>query len=296
MITWLKKRLLLRIALLSRSYRLYRFDRIWRLILNPDKDNQAHLNGIYFIGNNFWQISTRSYLEWTLFFYGAYEEQIQKLFTHYLKAGDIAIDVGSNIGIHTMHMSRCVGTTGTIISFEPHEKIYQRQINNLTLNQINNVRALQVGLSNKNCTAFLEQFDQKSSSNQGTSKIVSDETTNVMKIRVVRLDDFLTEILQSLTAKIALIKIDIEGHEDAFFEGAEHTIKKHRPIIIFEDSAGFLINTTSSINKMLDCADYMLFGIDFNSLHPIDLKSRTQRSYYRILALPNSDIKKESPL
>ena len=290
----IKKLLISRLASLSRTQKLYRFDRIWRFLLNPDKNSPYHIDDVLFIGKNFWYINTRSYLEWTLFFYGAYEEQVQQLFKQYLMPGDIALDVGSNIGIHTLYMANLVGPAGVVISFEPHKDIYTRQINNLTLNQATNVNAMQIGLSNKNASAFLKQFDYANSSNQGTSAIVAEYTENTLKIQVARLDDLITSILPNPTSRINLIKIDIEGHEEAFFEGAMHTIKKHLPVIIFENSQDFLTNQNSTLKQNLSNHRYTFFGIDFSSLHPIDLQKTNKIPYYRILALPNIDFKKES--
>lgn len=290
----IKKQLTLRLASLSRTKKLYRFDRIWRWLLNPDKNTTSHINDILFIGNHFWHINTQSYLEWTLFFYGVYEEQIQRLFHQYLMPGGIALDVGSNIGIHTLCMAKIVGPNGIIISFEPHKDIYARQVKNLTLNQTTNVKALQIGLSNKNATAFLEQFNTTESSNQGTSAIVTHRTTNTLQIQVACLDDLVAKILPSPTKKINVIKVDIEGHEEAFFEGAIHTIKQHRPVIIFENSKDFLTNPSGIIRQHLSNHEYAFFGINFNSLHPIDIKNTNQSPYYRVLALPNMETKKEN--
>ena len=290
----IKKQLISRFALLSRTKKLYRFDHIWRWLLNPDKNTKSHINEILFIGNHFWHINTRSYLEWTLFFYGVYEEQIQQLFKQYLIPGDIALDVGSNIGIHTLCMAKLVGPSGIVISFEPHKDIYTRQVNNLTLNQATNVKALQIGLSNKNATAFLEQFNTTESSNQGTSAIVSQHTINTLQIQVARLDDLVATILPSSTKRIKVIKVDIEGHEEAFFEGAIHTIEQHRPVIIFENSKNFLTDPSSVIKQHLSDHKYTFFGINFNSLHPINLKTTNQLPCYRVLALPNIDTKKEN--
>lgn len=292
MFTRIKKFFIARLAALSRTHKLYRLDRIWRLLLNPDKNSKSHINEILFIGKRFWHINTRSYLEWTLFFYGTYEEQIQKLFAQYLESGDIALDVGSNIGIHTLYMAKLVGPTGSVVSFEPHPNIHARQINNLTLNQITNVQVMQTGLSNANATTYLEQFDPTLSSNQGTSFIVSVSTASTLPIQVARLDDLMGSMLLDSRKKIKLIKVDIEGHEEAFFEGAMHTIKQHRPIIIFENSKNFLTNQNSFIKKELNSTLYTFFGIDFNSLCPINLASKTP-PYYRVLALPNLDTKKE---
>lgn len=286
MLKKIKKNLLFRLARLSRRYKLYRFDWIWRRLLNPDKNSKAHIDQILLIENKFWHINTHSYLEWTLFFYGTYEAQLQQLFKLYLTPGDTVIDVGGNIGIHTIYMASLVGKSGSVIGFEPQQEVYARLLQNLTLNQINNVTPLKIGLSNKNGSAYLQKFDINTSSNQGTSKIVSAQTGHETRILISRLDDIIASYLNSPDQKIKLIKVDIEGHEDAFFEGAAQTIKNHNPIIIFEDSEKFLHNKKSAMRSVLDSNNYTFFGIEFDSLHHIAIEEISQSRYYRILALP----------
>lgn len=65
--------------------------------------------------------------------------------------------------------------------------------------------------------------------NCGTS-LISDQGTE--RVQVVRLDLF------DFDAPVALIKIDVEGHESEVLRGREALITRHRPVVFFEDSTG----------------------------------------------------------
>ena len=113
---------------------------------------------------------------------------------------------------------------------------YLRLAENLQLNHLEGrVRIYQVGLSD--CEATLDislREDFSGGSTTGNAAIVIDDSDLVFrseKITVHKLDD-----LGSLVPLTGLdfIKVDIEGHEDKFLNGASATIGKYRPLIYLE--------------------------------------------------------------
>lgn len=61
----------------------------------------------------------------SLALYGEYREGEVELFQQILRPGDIAVEVGANIGAHTVPMAKSVGDSGRIISFEPQNEVFQ---------------------------------------------------------------------------------------------------------------------------------------------------------------------------
>src|SRR6185295_8723804 len=64
-----------------------------------------------------------------------------------LKDGDIFIDVGANVGYHTLLASRLVGANGKVFAIEAASKTYAQLLKNLSENQVNNVTAFHVAVS-----------------------------------------------------------------------------------------------------------------------------------------------------
>jgi hypothetical protein len=62
---------------------------------------------------------------------------VYKLFT---QPGSAAIDVGANLGIHSLVLSTCVGTGGKVYAFEPVPSIRAKMEENLKINTVTNVR------------------------------------------------------------------------------------------------------------------------------------------------------------
>lgn len=73
--------------------------------------------------------------------YGEFAESENRLMARFLRAGDIALDVGANIGTCTLAMASAVGTTGLVHAFEPQALVFQTLCANLAINGLNQVRA-----------------------------------------------------------------------------------------------------------------------------------------------------------
>lgn len=229
----LAHKLICKIATLSRTHKLRRLDPLFRLIHNPDNRKENAVKRAIVLDNKLvFNIDTSSYLEWTMFFYGDYEPFIQKIIMSVLRPGDIVIDVGANIGIHSLVMAQTVGKTGAVYSFEPHPIIFNKLVTNIGLNNMRWVHPIKAALSDSSGQAVLQGFGE--SSNQGTSTLcTSDKTNNQFQIKTITLDEF---VASTKIPSLSLIKIDVEGHELNVLQGAIKTLATFKPLIIFENS------------------------------------------------------------
>lgn len=74
------------------------------------------------------------YIGRSLDLYGEFSPGEASVFTQLLKPGMIALDVGANVGAHSVLFARLVGPGGRVYSFEPQRVIYQLLCTNLTIN------------------------------------------------------------------------------------------------------------------------------------------------------------------
>lgn len=159
-----------------------------------------------------------------------FEPLSTNIIKRYIKPGQIVLDVGANIGYYTVIMSKAVGKCGKVICFEPTDHYRKVLYNNIDINELNNVKILKYGLSNKrqnlnidigNCSATLHNpSDFGNDLNQKTQRIVLHK---------------LDSIFDSLNIdRVDFIKVDIDGHEHAFIEGAKKVIEEYNPIILLE--------------------------------------------------------------
>lgn len=153
-----------------------------------------------------------------------WESGIGRLIKENTKPGSIAIDIGAHIGIHTITMSRKVGVNGKVIAFEPQEKMFFELTHNLQLNDCKNVLAINNALGDERKTV---QLNKRNPENEGGTAIgLGGDLAEQITLDCLNLND------------VSLIKIDVERYELHVFKGAVETIKRNKPVIIFELLAG----------------------------------------------------------
>ena len=147
-----------------------------------------------------------------------------------LSIESIAVDVGASIGFHTVYMAkRCKH----VYSFEPQIINYDRLVKNVELNNLSNVTCYNVALYSKERKMAVNNIlNQKTIQYDGGAVQACSLTlyeNDSGDIDAKTLDSF------SLP-KTDFWKIDAEGSEYDIFMGGLETIKRDRPIIIFEYS------------------------------------------------------------
>lgn len=167
-----------------------------------------------------------------IFVYGLYERDIlDGLFLEIFAAtkenfsDGICLDIGANIGNHTLFFSKLFKKT---ISFEPNPVLCSIIRANLELNGVDNVELFDCGLSDSD--TYLDYVFDK---NALGSSYFSDggQTRGSMKLQVRRGDEVINA---NESTPISLIKIDVEGHEISALNGLQSTINRHHPIILYE--------------------------------------------------------------
>lgn len=166
--------------------------------------------------------------------YGEFAEGENRIMARYLRSGDVAVDIGANVGTTTLPMSRAVGAAGQVFAFEPQPLVAHCLAASLVLNEILNVRVLSLAVSQRAGVARMNFNAGGDAGNFGSTALSLDGDL----VPTIALDDMQIDCL-------ALLKIDVEGHEWDVFQGAEKTISSCRPVVYFE--AKRLPGTVASI-------------------------------------------------
>jgi FkbM family methyltransferase len=160
--------------------------------------------------------------------WGRYERDELELLMQCLRGrlapGGIALDVGANIGNHALFFAPHFDE---VWAFEPNPRIGVLLALNATLAP--NVRCFDVGLSDRAGDAMLTVPE----GNAGMATLAPGAPGRAVPVRLQRLDD-----LAGLAARrVALVKIDVEGHEAAVLRGARALLARDRPVVVFEQAA-----------------------------------------------------------
>ena len=160
--------------------------------------------------------------------YGEWSESELSLLFQVLKPGGIVLDVGANIGTHTVAFAKHVTPTGAVVAFEPQRLQFQLLCANVALNALVNVKCVNAAASDARGEVLIPAIDPRQAANFGAIK--SEGHAQGERTEAMRIDD-----LQ--LGRCNLIKIDVEGHEPKVLAGARETIKKQRPVLFVENNS-----------------------------------------------------------
>jgi FkbM family methyltransferase len=170
-----------------------------------------------------------STLEWQLWAFGGYEQHFAELFGCLVGPGDRCVDVGANVGVHTVRLARLVGADGEVIAIEPDPDVVARASRNIALNGLANVRFISAAASERAGEMRLYRPSPWDTNRARASLIHHPYLTGVKTtVPVVTVDDVCSG------APVALIKIDVEGLEALVVRGAAETIGRCAPSVIFD--------------------------------------------------------------
>lgn len=145
------------------------------------------------------------------------------------------LDVGANTGVYAL-MAKAENPRAKVIAFEPSIKIFPPLQDNVKLNAFDIV-CEKMALSNSNETQVFYDLDSlefptSGSLNSDKLKKLIAGRTDISEYEVVckTLDAYLTE---KKIGSLDLMKIDVELHEPAVFEGFQR-LQEFRPTIVVE--------------------------------------------------------------
>ena len=157
-----------------------------------------------------------------------------------LVPGQVVVDVGANIGTHTIPFAERVTNTGLVLAFEPQRQVFCYLTANVQLNNLLNVVTFQNALSNSPGEVLIPLRDPRLKFNFGA--VNAEESPEGEPVDVLELDNLNLE-------RCNLIKIDVEGMERKVIEGAGKTIRRTRPVLFVETTT---VNSREVIEILRD--------------------------------------------
>ena len=168
--------------------------------------------------------------------YGEYVESEVQVFRDSIKNGDVVLDVGANIGCHSVAFSRLVGPTGIIFAYEPERNNFNLLCGNVAVNNIKNIHCYQKAVGSSSGMIAVPEIDLDKTVNFGSLSLLFDYSKgNHYPVPLIKLDE--TNFI-----KVNFIKIDTQGMGKMVLQGAENTIKKFNPILYIENDKNEMSN------------------------------------------------------
>lgn len=211
----------------------------------------------------------RDYIAKELFSSGLYEKNLLQKLREYFALDDrggTVIDVGANIGNHTVYFSKLFEQ---VVAFEPNPACYFLIQANILANGCKNVTAVNKAVSSTIGNAKLS-FDYKHTGGGTIEPAEVNETSESIEVETVTLDSLLDQI-----GNVTCLKIDAEGHEAEIINGAKKLLDRESPLVVFEAHD---LNTLKNTSEALRQSGYNYF---------YDIIQSRRYSQYRIINMFN---------
>ncbi|HHC71765.1 MAG TPA: FkbM family methyltransferase [Thiotrichales bacterium] len=202
---------------LGRSRRVGMWHARWVLLLHPSDETTVGEWRIRFDRRDL-------FIAKKLILYGEYEPAEMALLAREVKEGETVMDVGANIGLFTLHLSRLVGASGVVHAVEPDPDNLRLLRENVSRNRCGNVRIHDCALGVDEGSAGLYQ----SPTNRGNLSLAPLHGLDApLPVQVVRG----SRLLEEAGGSASVVKVDVEGYEPQVLEG----LQPFRPrLILFE--------------------------------------------------------------
>jgi len=142
-----------------------------------------------------------------------------------------AVDVGANVGLHTVVLAHAVGPGGHVLAFEPEPSNVARLRGNVARNDLNNVEIYPLALADRAGPSVLHLATDGMYHSLGA---VYERRAAGLDVRVP------TETLDEVWEKagsptVSFVKIDTEGTELSVLHGAERLLDAESPTLLVEN-------------------------------------------------------------
>jgi FkbM family methyltransferase len=157
--------------------------------------------------------------------YGEWCEHEIETLAQLVRPGDVVLDIGANIGTHTIALANMVKHGGVVLAIEAQRTIYNYLVANVAINNLLHVVCMNNAAGASTGPVLVPVLNPSAANNFGGVNVASQSAGE--RIECVTVDSL------GLT-QCRLIKIDVEGMEPQVLWGSQQTIERYRPFIFVE--------------------------------------------------------------
>ncbi len=223
-----------------------------------------------------WDLDLNEGIDFSIYLLGMFERSTVNTYKKLLLPGNTVLDIGANMGAHTLLMAHAIGTHGKVFAFEPTQYAYLKLVRNVSLNPVlaKRIHIEQMMLSDRDNLSPSPAL--YSSWKLTTPRVLRHpkhlgELMDTAGARTEQLDDFVNRLNLN---RIDFIKIDVDGNECTVLRGAQRVLKIFRPKILME---------------------FMPYGLEESGHSLKELMAILKSAGYKILSVPNLAPVPENP-
>ena len=223
------------------------------------------------------------YVGRSLDLYGEFSEGEVAVFRQIVKPGDVVLDVGANVGAHTLFFARQVGPGGRVLAFEPQRVVFQTLCANMALNHVTNVWCFPNAVGAEPGEIVVPWLDYHQVNNFGGLSLGASVPGD--RVPVVTVDGF-------NLSRCDFVKIDVEGMEQTVLRGAAKTLDRFKPILYVENDRE---DRSADLIRLIDGLGYAMYWHLPPLFNPDNYLKNAQNVFGRIVSKNMIGIHKSVP-
>lgn len=198
-----------------------------------------------------WALDLDEGIDFSIWLLGAFERRTVAAYSRFVRPGMTVLDIGANIGAHTLPLARLVGPGGRLIAIEPTAWASGRLQANLALNPelADRVRVRQAMLTGRADAALPASLYASWPLQAGdVHPILRAQAKSTDGAQALMLDTLLER--DGIT-RVDFVKLDVDGHECDVLRGGLTMFKRDRPAMVLELSPYILEEAGHSLDELL---------------------------------------------
>lgn len=200
-----------------------------------------------------WSLDLREGIDFSIWLLGAFEVGTVRAYERLVAPGSAVLDIGANVGAHTLHLARLVGPDGKVWAIEPTDYATSKLEANIALNPelADRIVCRQVMLVDRDGGIEVPPL-HSSWPLTGEADLHEQHGGRLMPTRNARAMTLDSLIRECGIERVDFIKLDIDGHECGMLRGARETLRSWHPTILLELSPHQLDENGGSIEDLVD--------------------------------------------
>lgn len=192
-------------------------------------------------------------IDLSIFLFSVFEPDVVAYYEKAIGPGSVVVDIGANIGAHTLQLAGLCGDGGKVVAVEPTAWAFAKLIRNMELNPKlkTHIVAVQAFLGRQStddipqsiCSSWPMDVAENSADARSEGRACSTEGASAMSL------DQLVERLD--LQRLDLVKLDVDGHELDVLGGSHVTLSRFRPRFILELAPYVFADREESIMRII---------------------------------------------
>jgi FkbM family methyltransferase len=191
-------------------------------------------------------------IDFAVYLGGIYERSTARALTKLITPSALVLDIGANIGAHTLRLAKLVGPHGRVLAFEPTDFAFGKLQRNLSLNP-----ALASRVSSFHCflagngEAAVPDAIYSSWPLVGGTELHAKHLGREMRTDLAKARSLDSVLAENAGCSVQLVKLDVDGYECQVLRGATQLLRVDRPIFVMELAPYVLEERGSSLAELL---------------------------------------------